>query len=263
MTPDSSAIRKWIDRTGKLVYTAPQNAIWIGPHHFTPEKNGKQLNRQLLMEQMLGYVLQTGPQTIQAGTKEVYPMVNTELLMEITHKKISHYATYFNVRNESRAHNIRLAAAAINSAVVFPGDTFSFNDIVGIRTTQKGYRNAAIIVRGELSEGIGGGICQVSSTLFNAVDQGGLKVVSRYSHSRNVPYVLPGRDATVSWNGPDFAFRNEYNQPVIIRATVARGALYISLYSSETIRFTPKSVPQVSRELPEEQPNSEVWDTDG
>lgn len=87
-----------------------------------------------------------------------------------------------------------------------------------MRTPDKGYMKAPVIVRGELSEGVGGGICQVSSTLFNAVDRAGLEIVQRYSHSRRVPYVPPGRDATVSWGGPDLRFQNKYNQPVLIRA---------------------------------------------
>ncbi|MFP3440966.1 VanW family protein, partial [Pantoea sp. SIMBA_133] len=116
--------------------------------------------------------------------------------------------THFRKNNLERTSNIELAAEAINNTVVFPGETFSFNQTVGKRTKERGYLPAPIIVKGELSEGIGGGICQVSSTLFNAVDQAGVQIIERYSHSRSVPYVKPGRDATVSWYGPDFSFRN-------------------------------------------------------
>lgn len=261
-TPDLPAIQQWIKRAAKEVYVAPQNARWKGPGRYTAEINGKQLDQNKLMEQMLSYAVAGGPPSAHALTKDVYPKVGTELLTEITRKPIAYYATYFNRHNSSRVHNIRLAAEAIDSVVVFPGEVFSFNDTVGMRTTGKGYRSAPIIVRGELAEGIGGGICQVSSTLFNAVDQAGLQIVSRYSHSRNVSYVLPGRDATVSWNGPDFAFRNRYNQAVIIRATVAGGGLYVSLHSSDDLRYTSRPVPPVSRELPEELPSSEAWHKD-
>ncbi|WP_062047010.1 VanW family protein [Bacillus sp. JCM 19034] len=119
--------------------------------------------------------------------------------------------------------------------MLFPGEVFSFNTTVGKRTIERGYLPAPIIIRGELSEGVGGGICQVSSTLFNAVDLAHLKVIQRYSHSKQVPYVPPGRDATVSWYGPDFSFQNNYNQPILIRSFVSGGQMTISLFSSDDI----------------------------
>ena len=121
--------------------------------------------------------------------RTVYPRVDSEVLANIRTQMLGHYVTYFNSRNKERSHNIFLAAEAINNQVVFPGETFSFNQIVGKRTKEKGYLSAPIIVRGELAEGIGGGICQVSSTLFNAVDRSGLHILQRYSHSKRVPYV--------------------------------------------------------------------------
>ncbi|WP_235715677.1 VanW family protein [Alkalihalobacillus hemicellulosilyticus] len=123
----------------------------------------------------------------------------------------------------------------MNNYVVFPGETFSFNHVVGKRTIERGYLPAPIIIRGELSEGVGGGICQVSSTLYNAVDYAHMKIIERYSHSKRVPYVPPGRDATVSWYGPDFTFQNNYNQPILIRSFIYGGQLTISLFSSDDI----------------------------
>ncbi len=84
-----------------------------------------------------------------------------------------------------------MAAEAIDNHVVFPGESFSFNETVGERTKEKGYQRAPVIIEGELAEDIGGGICQVSSTLYNAVDIDGMEIVERYSHSRSVPYVRP------------------------------------------------------------------------
>ncbi|CAM3708935.1 hypothetical protein PALA111701_21990 [Paenibacillus lactis] len=92
----------------------------------------------------------------------------------------------------------------------------------------------------------------MSSTLFNAIDRAGLKIVQRYSHSRNVPYVPPGRDATVSWGGPDFVFENAYNEPILIRALSGGGKMTVSVYSSEFIEYKPREVPSMSRRLPEE-----------
>src|SRR5699024_2272393 len=102
-----------------------------------------------------------------------------------------------------------------------------------------------VIVKGELSEGIGGGICQVSSTLYNAVDLVGLDIVKRYSHSRSVPYVPPGRDATVSWFGPDFVFKNPYNQPILIRAFAKDGNMIVTLYSSDSIQIKRRDIPDL------------------
>jgi vancomycin resistance protein YoaR len=173
----------------------------------------------------------------------VYPKVDSELLSDIRSIRIGRYITSFNPSNKKRSTNIKLAVAAINNHVVFPGETFSFNKVVGKRTSQKGYEKAKVIVRGEYAEDIGGGICQVSSTLFNAVDSAGLKIVQRFSHSRHVPYIPPGRDATVSWYGPDFEFKNIYNQPILIQARTLGNLLVIKLYSSEVIEYKPKEVP--------------------
>lgn len=160
--------------------------------------------------------------------------------------------TYFNSSNKSRSHNISLSAKAIDNHVVFPNETFSFNQVVGMRTRNKGYKSAPIIVKGELSEGVGGGICQVSSTLFNAVDRAGLQIVQRYSHTRSVPYVPPGRDATVSWGGPDFRFQNQYNQPILIRAKRYGGSMIITLYSSDVINSKLRKIPKVPSRIPKE-----------
>lgn len=183
-----------------------------------PGKVGYSLSRKGFKEQFYAYFYGDGPSTIEVPELNVYPKVDSELLSHIRTQRIGQYVTYFNSGNKSRTHNISLAAKAIDNHVVFPNETFSFNKVVGMRTPDKGYMKAPVIVRGELSEGVGGGICQVSSTLFNAVDRAGLEIVQRYSHSRRVPYVPPGRDATVSWGGPDLRFQNKYNQPVLIRA---------------------------------------------
>nr|WP_237706217.1 VanW family protein [Ornithinibacillus scapharcae] len=96
-------------------------------------------------------------------------------------------------------------------------------------------------MRGELSEDIGGGICQVSSTLFNAVDMNGITIVERYSHSRRVPYVPPGKDATVSWWGPDFSFKNELSHPILIRSKAKDGRLAIRIFTSESVHTRQKN----------------------
>jgi len=220
--------------------------------HIIPEQPGMELNKDVFKEQFFTYFYQKNSSTIEVPVRTVYPKVDSELLVQIRSQRIGHYVTYFNSHNKERSHNISLAAKAINNQVIFPGEIFSFNQTVGKRTKDKGYLPAPIIVRGEIAEGVGGGICQVSSTLFNAVDRSGLQILQRYSHSRRVPYVPPGRDATVSWDGPDFSFKNKYNQPILIQAKAQFGMMMILLFSSDEIDFKPKPVPSTNNQLPPE-----------
>jgi len=236
----------------KQIYRKAKNAVIGQRGEIVPEQLGATLDRQMFVEQMERFYYEGGPTAIELPTLPVYPKVDRELLASIREKPIGGYITYFNPRNRNRSHNIELAVKAINNTVVFQGESFSFNNIVGIRTAEKGYKRAPVIVRGELAEDIGGGICQVSSTLFNAIDRAGLRVVERYSHSRSITYVPSGRDATVSWGGPDFVFQNMYDQPILIRSFAYNGALYITIYSSEDISFKTREVPGITKELPEE-----------
>ncbi|GIO12594.1 hypothetical protein J19TS2_21490 [Cohnella xylanilytica] len=240
------------DELERRIYLAPSDAR-IGPAgEIVKEKPGSRLNRPAFADLFSAYYYGSGPGAFEAPTLPVYAKVDSELLAAIREKPIGYYVTYYNTGNRNRSHNIALAAKAIDGTVVFPGESFSFNRTVGMRTPQRGYLQAPVIVRGELSEDIGGGICQVSSTLFNAIDRAGMKIKERYSHSRHVPYVLPGRDATVSWGGPDFVFENPYNQPALIRASASDGRMVVMIYSSELIEYKPRNVPGMSSRLPQE-----------
>ncbi|WP_080838232.1 VanW family protein [Cohnella massiliensis] len=249
---DPEKFERLLERLHERVYERPQNATIGESGQIVPEKVGYRLDRNRFAEKFYDSLFGSGSPSIEVPRTAVYPRVDSELLAPLREKPIGHYVTYFNSRNKNRSHNIGLASKAINNTVVFPGETFSFNRAVGIRTISRGYLPAPIIVRGELSEGIGGGICQVSSTLFNAIDRAGLTIVKRYSHSRNVPYVPPGRDATVSWGGPDFVFLNPYNQPVLIRTFTGGGRVFVTVYSSDEIEYSPREVPGISERLPEE-----------
>lgn len=234
---------KLLNQLERSVYLEPKNATTDEQGRMVPEKNGRQLDR-FVMEQAIyaGLYKETqGP--IPIPYLQILPRVDQKLLKHLQQKRIGGYTTYFNTNNKNRVTNISLSSLAINNYVVFPGEVFSFNKVVGKRTREKGYLEAPVIVRGELSEGIGGGICQVSSTLFNAVDRAGLHIVQRYSHSRQVPYVPPGRDATVSWYGPDFRFQNRYPYPVLIRAQSQFGRVTIMVYSFHEMEHEPRIVP--------------------
>lgn len=249
---NTDTYEQWVDQLDRKTIKKPENARIAMDGHIEEGHNGYRLDRRKMLALFYNYYYGKGPATVELPTYTLHPKVDAEILTSIRTKPIGYYVTYFNSNNKNRSHNIALAAKAIDSAVVFPGETFSFNEVVGMRTIDKGYKKAGVIVRGELSEGVGGGICQVSSTLFNAIDRAGLQIVKRYSHSRNVPYVLAGRDATVSWGGPDFAFQNAYNEPILIRAYSNGGQIAVAVYSSEFIEYQPRHVPSMSKQLPEE-----------
>ncbi|TDL82987.1 VanW family protein [Peribacillus frigoritolerans] len=248
---DETKLNKLMNHVDNQMFKAPVNAEIDKSGKIIPEKTGYRLHRENFNEKFHAYFFGSGAARMEAPKVKLYPRVDKELLNSIRTARIGTYVTFFNKNNIQRTKNIHLAAEAINNRVVFPGETFSFNGVVGNRTSARGYLKAPIIIRGELSEGIGGGICQVSSTLFNAIDNAGLKVIERYSHSRRVPYVPAGRDATVSWYGPDFRFTNKYSEPVLIRAAVYGASIMVTIYSTNEVayekRLEPRTLPVKKR----------------
>ncbi|MEH7415406.1 VanW family protein [Neobacillus drentensis] len=142
------------------------------------------------------------------------------------------FSTYFDSGVIGRSKNIELSAIGINNVIVGTGDIFSFNTTVGPSDAAHGYQPAKEIVNKKLVMGIGGGICQTSSTLFNAVDQVGVSYVEKHHHSLSVGYVPQGRDATVSYGGPDFRFQNTTGVPLLIKAIYAKGKLTVEIRTS-------------------------------
>lgn len=245
-------IKLFMEKLSEKVLQSPENARINKREEIVPGKVGYQLSQEKFRTSLYEYLFEQHSKTIEVPKMKVYPKVDSELLASVRSHQIGHYVTYFNHRNKERSHNIHLASKAIDSYVLFPKETFSFNEVVGKRTKQKGYMPAPVIVKGEVTEGIGGGICQVSSTLFNAVDNAGVDIGQRYSHSKRVPYVPEGRDATVSWYGPDFTFTNPYNHPLLLRSKVKGGQLMITIHSANGINVKSREIPKAKTGLPKE-----------
>lgn len=142
---------------------------------------------------------------------------------------IGQFTTHFDAGNTSRCSNIALAAKLLDGRIMMPGDTFGFNDTLGERTKAKGFKEAGVYVSGRHDIDVGGGICQVSTTLYNSVLQAGLKVLTRSSHSLPVAYVPLGQDATVSFPLPDFKFQNNLAEPIAISTEYHPGKLTFRL----------------------------------
>jgi len=141
----------------------------------------------------------------------------------------SRFETKFDAGLANRTTNLRVASGVVDGAVVAPREIFSFNELVGLATEEKGYKPAKIFLKGEEIEGLGGGICQLSSALFNSADYGGMEIVERHEHSMDVGYVPEGRDAATAYGGVDFKFRNVLSADVRIKAEMGDGVLVVWL----------------------------------
>lgn len=145
---------------------------------------------------------------------------------------LASYTTSFNRGKVGRTHNLTLAAKSIDGTILKPGQEFSYNKAVGPRLEGRGFQMAQVYIKGKLEDGIGGGVCQVSSTLFNAVLLAGLVVKERNPHSQLVPYVTAGRDATVAFGHLDFRFQNANTAPIGVVSQVKGNRLNIRIYGS-------------------------------
>lgn len=169
------------------------------------------------------------PIEIAAALREAEPHVTLEKLKPITDRLVT-FSTGLGGSSRNRVHNIQLACRAIDGTVLLPGDVFSYNETVGPRVPSAGFREAPVIIQGRLQPGTGGGICQVSSTLYNAVLLADLAVVRRSHHAFPVHYLPAGRDATVVDGAIDFRFKNTFKHPVAIDAKVDGRKVVFNIY---------------------------------
>ena len=139
------------------------------------------------------------------------------------------FATKFTAYPKSRAINIGISCEKINGIVIHPDEIFSFNNATGPTNEENGYKIAKIFVKGEEKEGYGGGVCQVSSTLFNAVLDSDLEILERHAHTKRVYYVPEGCDAATSYGYKDFRFKNIYDHSIKINSIVEDGVLTIAI----------------------------------
>lgn len=144
--------------------------------------------------------------------------------------RIGHFVTHFNPGERGRTQTVRRAIDLIDGHFVPPGATFSVNETVGERTAARGFGTGIVFVNGHLDTQLGGGMCQVATTLFNAALLANLKIVQRYQHERTVPYVKPGDDATVYWGHKDFKFENNTKTPIYISYTTTATHAICDLY---------------------------------
>lgn len=147
-----------------------------------------------------------------------------------TPKIYGEFSTNITDKTPERLNNIKLGVEKLNGSKVNPGETFSFNDCIGPRNKETGFQEAIIFDgHGNKIDGYGGGLCQISSTLYNAVLNSGLEITERHEHSREVPYIESGKDAPVSYGSDDFKFKNNTSQAVTINASISNDVLTVSV----------------------------------
>jgi vancomycin resistance protein YoaR len=184
-------------------------------------------------------VLKAG--TAASGTGRSAALPTTVTQPELTTKEakalgvrevMSTYTTTFNAGDAPRVHNISLIAAAVHGSLVRPGEVFSMNAATGQRTAAKGYRTAHVIQNGEIVDGLGGGVCQAGTTMFNAAFFAGLPVVERRNHSLHISHYPMGRDATLDWPSTDLKFRNDSPYGIYITSRATPSTLTFTFWST-------------------------------
>jgi vancomycin resistance protein YoaR len=207
-----------------------------------PGQVGLGPDAKALAVDLRGTLTGPGPRSVGLKMTELVPAVTTERAQTMgINERISTFSTSYSSGATQRVNNIKTLAAALDGKLVAPGGMFDFNASVGERTAAKGYQEAPAIVNGKLVPQLGGGICQVGTTFFNAVFFSGLPVKERTNHSFFISHYPKGRDCTVSWGGPDFKWTNDTSAWVLIKTSASSSSLTISLYGTDpgnTVTYT-------------------------
>ena len=212
-------------------------ALSIARGGITPQEMGRQLAVEDVRPLVIQALKSTDTVTAPLPVRSLEPEITlADIRQAGIREALASFTTEFDGKEINRSANIAQAAHKINGIIVYPGRVFSFNETVGPRDKAHGFKEALEIVDGEFVPGIGGGVCQVSSTLYNAVILSNMEVAERYNHSKPLGYVALGRDATVVYGVLDFKFVNTSNSPVMVMAEVEGNRLHVGLFGSNYLR---------------------------
>ncbi len=215
-------------------------AVWAdgGELMFRPHLHGTNLDRKefsaLLLAELSAWPVPESELALPLKQRKAGETVSSILENGIKDKLYT-VTTHFNQADENRVHNIILASEQVNNIILKPGDMFSFNELVGEASLECGYKEAPVIVNKELVMGAGGGICQVSSTLYNGALMTGMTIVERYNHSLPVAYLPPGLDATVAYDYLDLKFANELDTHILVNTEVEHNELHVTIFGNASV----------------------------
>lgn len=206
-----------------------------GEISYTPSRTGRAINRRKLTQLLVQAVASPKPGLIEIPVNNVEPpLTENDIKQWGLNQIMGIYSTQFDPGKLDRVQNLKTACSALDNSLIYPGQSFSFNTWVGPRVTEAGYKEAPVIFMGKLVPGVGGGVCQVSSTLYNAVLLSNLKIIQRFNHSLPSNYVPMGRDATVVYGGIDFIFENTNQNPILIVTKVESPFVTIAVLGAKT-----------------------------
>ena len=245
LTFDNAAARRQLHRLFAFAETPPVEAriVFKGDEaRVTRSREGIMLDMERLLADMDDAATQNGLRTVIVALGPVQPRVSTDLLlMDGLDAVGSRFSTYFDPDNHNRAQNIALAAKIVDGTLVKAGQEFSLNATLGPRTTNRGFDYAPIISAGVYRQGVGGGICQFATTLFNAVFFYGLPVSEREPHALYIDHYPIGRDATVAWGANDLKFRNDTGSTLMVRCWAKHGELTVVIVGNAHRTVTYKT----------------------
>lgn len=218
-----------IDKIHSEIYKKPQDAYYKNnPFKVYSEVKGVDFDLEKVKK-----IIAENPNNSEytISLKYTEPKIKIkDLDLNIFKDKLGTFSTRYDELNKDRTTNLNLAAKKINGTILAPGEEFSYNKIVGERSIAAGYKEAKVYVSGQIVDGLGGGICQISSTLYNAVVFANLKVTQRFNHQFTTSYVPAGRDATVAYGVKDFKFVNSRTYPIKINVSINSGIAKVDIY---------------------------------
>jgi len=229
----TDTVNPMVAQVGKPAKDATFKAS-AGTVSIVPSQDGLGLDGEDLIAGLNQTLISTGERTLELPMKRVEAAVTTEKARGMGVKeRLATFTTDYSPSNKPRVNNIHTLADALDGALIAPGGTFSFNETIGPRTAEKGYQEANAIVNGKLVPQLGGGVCQVGTTVFNAIFFSGLPVIERRNHSLYISHYPKGRDASVSWGGPDIRFRNDTQHWILVATAYTNSTVTVSLYGTD------------------------------
>ena len=213
-------------------------------------KKGIKVNKEKLYNDIVSNLNKSNIVKVFIETYNTDPLVTKEHLLKATTKQ-SEFTTNFSNSNFDRKNNIKIASKSLDGLCVLPNEEFSFNDAIGQRSLEKGYKQANIIKDGEFVKGVGGGVCQVSTTLYNALLLANIDVTEVHKHSLPVGYVKPGLDAMVSWSTADLKFKNTTDLPIFIVSNCDGKTLTFTIYGdTKSKNLEIKTSSEIIKKIP-------------